>query len=77
MKLSEAITKYGDRILNPDFSFIAHEAGDEIVEEKPKLKKIDLSRLIESGIDCEFWDTHDLEGEGYAMSPLLNINRYK
>ncbi len=52
MKLSEAITKYGDVDIwkCPE----AHHGKAEVII-KPEPKKINMSVCIESGIDCEFW----------------------
>jgi len=50
MKLSEAISKYGDIDIKNSL-VISH-----ISKCKESLKKIDMSRCIESGIDCEFSD---------------------
>ncbi len=38
----------------------------------PEPKKIDLSVLISSGIDCEFWDK-DKESQVYPIGTLLRI----
>jgi hypothetical protein len=51
-------------------SLIWEHAG--ITHPKPTKKVIDMSALIESGIDCEFWD-----GEGnvdWSMTKLISIS---
>ena len=57
MKLSEAITKYGDVDVTNKL-VISHISKQP--EGKPELKKIDMSHCIESRIDIEIYDDeHD------------------
>lgn len=53
MKLSEAITKYGDVDI-AECLFTKHFSYETTESLKQELKKIDMSRCVESGILCSF-----------------------
>ena len=72
MKLSELITLEGHK----EFYEIVWDKPPETVMETTTMasvKKIDMSRCIESGILMEFWDVPTDE-EDYAMSILMKID---
>jgi len=69
MKLSEAITKYGDMEINENM--IEKLCPQQIKESKPKIK-IDMSRCIESGIDSEFSE----DKGGWFVSKLRYISDF-
>jgi len=76
IKLSEAITMYGDRELTEEFHDyirVTTATGhlDAIDAIKEKKTPIDLSVLIESGIDCEFGDRHSYT----EIDKLLSIGK--
>lgn len=84
MLLSEAITKYGDIDTISELPHkmdivdlqclesVARQAYElACAKEKPELKKIDMSRCIESAIDCEFCDQDEAD---VRIEKLMSIH---
>lgn len=75
MKLSEAITEFGDIDLHQVTTM--HGVVESIIVKDPEThpckQKIDLSRLIESELDCEFRVMGDKEFQNSTIGKLIGV----